>query len=132
VDDLKSVRRSALVFRWIARIWSIPIFIFALVRTFTPDPYATEPVPTEDWFLLSLWGVAILGLLVAWRWEMVGGIMTIATMFFRELVWVLLKGNWIVNFLIIWAAVVPPAILFLVAWALEKKAESAERHPGTG
>jgi hypothetical protein len=58
--------------------------------------------------------------------------MTIATMFFRELVWVLLKGNWIVNFLIIWAAVVPSAILFLVAWALEKKAERAERHPGTG
>jgi hypothetical protein len=90
-----------------------------------PDPYATEPVPAEDWFLLGLWGVAILGLLVAWRWERVGGILTIATMFFRELVWVVLKGNWMVSFLLIWAAIVPPAILFLVAWGLERKAERA-------
>lgn len=135
MGDLKGVRRSAVIVRWIARIWSIPILIFAVARVVAPDPYATEPVPAEDLFLLGLWGVAILGLLVAWRWELVGGIITIATMFFRELVWVLLKGDWIVNFLIIWAAVVPPAILFLVAWWLDKKAagaEGAERYPGAG
>jgi hypothetical protein len=34
-----------------------------------------------------------------------------------------------VNFLIVWAAVVPPAILFLVAWRLGKKAERVERTP---
>lgn len=125
-------RRSVLVTRWIARIWSVPILIFALARIVMPDPYATEPVPAEDWFLLSLWGVAILGLLVAWRWELVGGVLTIATMFLRELAWLLLKGDWIVNFLIVWAAVVPPAILFLVAWGLARKAGRAERHPGPG
>ncbi|MFH2103623.1 MAG: hypothetical protein ABIJ39_09760 [Chloroflexota bacterium] len=75
--------------------------------------------------ILHLWGVAILGLLVAWRWEFVGGIITIATMFIRELAWVILRGPWLVNFLIIWAFVVPPAILFLVAWGLEKKAKKA-------
>jgi hypothetical protein len=47
-----------------------PVFVFALLRIITPDPYATEPVPASDWFLLSLWGVAILGLLIAWRWEL--------------------------------------------------------------
>ena len=67
MNDEQSVRRSARIIRWIARIWSIPILIFALLRAFTPDPYATEPVQVEDWFLLGLWGVAILGLLVAWR-----------------------------------------------------------------
>jgi len=120
-----AVPRSVKIIRWIARIWSILIFAFALLRIFTPDPYATEPVPAADWFLLSLWGVAILGLLVAWRWEFVGGIITIATMFIRELAWVILRGPWLVNFLIIWAFVVPPAILFLVAWGLEKKAKKA-------
>ena len=132
MNDLTSVRRSAQVIRWIARIWSIPILIFAVLRTFAPDPYATEPVPAEDWFLLGLWGVAILGLLVAWRWELVGGIITIATMFFRELAWILLKGDWLVNFLIVWVAVVPPALLFLVAWWLGRNAERAERHAGAG
>jgi hypothetical protein len=113
------------IIRWIARIWGVLVFALALVIIFTPDPYATGPVPAEDWFLLSLWGLAILGLLVAWRWELAGGILTIATMFIRELAWVILKGGWVVNFLIVWALVVPPAILFLVAWRLERKSEGA-------
>jgi hypothetical protein len=115
--------RSVRTVRWIARIWSALIFLFTMLRIFTPDPYATEPVPAADWFLLSLWGLAILGLLVAWRWELVGGIFSIAMMFFRELVWVILKGSWLVNFLIVWALVVPPAILFLFAWGLERKSQ---------
>lgn len=122
---MNAVSRSEKIIRWIARIWSIPVFVFALLRIITPDPYATEPVPASDWFLLSLWGVAILGLLIAWRWELVGGIITIATMFVRELFWVILKGDWLVNFLIFWFFVVPPAILFMVAWGLERKTKKA-------
>jgi hypothetical protein len=119
---LNVVPRSITVIRWTARIWSLLISTFVLFRVLTPDPYATEPVPVEDWFLLSLWGVAILGLLVAWRRERVGGLLTIATMFIRELAWVILKGGWMVNFLIVWAFVVPPAILFLVAGEWESRA----------
>ena len=118
---MNAVSRSQKIFRSIARIWSILVFVFALLRIITPDPYATEPVPASDWFLLSLWGVAILGLLIAWRWELVGGIITIATMFVSELFWVILKGDWLVNFLIFWFFLVPPAILFMVAWGLERK-----------
>ena len=121
MSNVNAVSRSVKIYRWIARIWSILIFAFTLLRIFIPDPYATEPVPASDWFLLSLWGVAILGLLIAWRWELIGGIVTIATMFAREIIWVILKGDWLVNFLIIWFFVVPPAILFLVAWGLERK-----------
>ena len=123
MSNVKTVPRSVKIVRWIARIWSILILLFVVLRIFIPDPYATEPVPAADWFLLSLWGVSILGLLVAWRWELIGGIITIATMFFREIMWIVLKGNWWVNFLIIWFFVVPPAILFLVAWRLERKAK---------
>lgn len=122
MNNGKEAPRRVKIIRWIARIWSLPIFVFTLLRVFTPDPLVTEPVPAEDWFLLSLWGVAILGLLVAWRWERFGGILTIATMFAREIIWVILKGDWLVNFLIIWAFLVPPAILFLVAWGLVERA----------
>lgn len=125
MSTVNAVPRSVKIIRWIARIWSILVFVVALLEIFTPDPNATEPVPVADWFLLSLWGVAILGLLVAWRWELVGGIITIVTMFIRELAWVILKGHWLVNFLIVWLFVVPPAILFLVAWGLERKAKKA-------
>ncbi|MBN2550311.1 MAG: hypothetical protein JXB15_14195 [Anaerolineales bacterium] len=117
------VPRSAKILRWIARIWSLPVFALALLQISAPDPNITQPVPAEDMILLSLWGVAILGLLVAWRWELVGGLITIATMFMRELVWVMLKGGWLVNFLIAWLLIVPPAVLFLIAWRLERKGE---------
>jgi hypothetical protein len=113
------------IIRWTARVWGILVFALALIIIFTPDPYASGPVPAEDWFLLSLWGLAIVGLLVAWRWELAGGILTIATMFIRELVWIILKGDWIVSFLIVWLLVVPPAILFLVAWDLDRKRRRA-------
>jgi hypothetical protein len=115
------VPRSVKITRWIARIWSLLVFAVALLIIFTPDPYATEPVPVADWFLLSLWGLAILGLLVAWWWELAGGILTVATLFIRELAWVMLKGDWMIDFLIAWLFIVPPAILFLVAGGLERK-----------
>ena len=107
--------------RWVARIWGALITVAALIMVFTPDPYATEPISLRDGFLLSLWGVAILGLLLAWRWEVVGGIVTIATMVVRELAWVVLYGDWLVNFLLMWVVVVPPAILFLVSGRLERR-----------
>ena len=122
---MNALLRSEKIIRWIARIWSILVFVFTLLRIITPDPYATEPVPISDWFLLSLWGVAILGLLIAWRWELIGGIITISIMFVRELIWVVLKGDWWVNFLIFWSFVVPPAILFLVAWRLGRKTQKS-------
>jgi hypothetical protein len=111
--------------RWIARIWSILVFAIALLKILTPDPYATEPVPALDWFLLSLLGVSILGLLIAWRWELVGGIVTISTMFLREIIWITLRGDWMISFLLFWIFIVPPAILFLAAWGLERKTRKA-------
>jgi hypothetical protein len=111
------VSRSTKIIRWVARIWSIMLLSFAFLVMLTPDPYATEPISAQDLFLLSLYGVAILGLIIAWRWELVGSMIAIATLFIRELAWIILKGPWFVNFLIFWVLVLPPAILYLIAWS---------------
>lgn len=111
---------SIRIIRWIARIWSALLFLFVLLRILTPDPSVTEPVPMEDWFLLSFWFVAILALALAWRWEFRGAIIAIVMMSLRELAWVILKGRWMASFLIVWLWIVLPAILFLVAWGLER------------
>lgn len=107
------------VLRWVARVWSLLLAGFAVLRAITPDSSVTQPIPLEDLFLLGIWGAAIAGLVIAWRWEIVGAWLAIAIMFFRELVWVILKGDWVVNFLIVWALIVPPAILYLLAHRLE-------------
>ena len=69
MSTANALPRSVKIMRWIARIWSILLFVVALLTIFVPDPNAIEPVPVADWLLLSLWGVAILGLLVAWGLE---------------------------------------------------------------
>ena len=119
----KPVPRSVKIIRWIARIWSILTTVFLLMIFFIPDDGITGPVAAVDKFLLSLTGLALLGLFIAWRWELAGGIFTIAMLFIREIAWVILKGNWEVGFLILWVLITPPAILFLIAWSLERKAQ---------
>jgi hypothetical protein len=118
--------RSAIpvVLRWVARVWSLLLAAFGLLMALTPDPSVTEPVPFEDWFLLGIWGVAILALVVAWWWETIGATIAIVTMVLRELAWVTLKGRWIVSFLIVWALILPPAVLFLVAHKMESDGQS--------
>lgn len=121
VAEGKVGSHKANIIRWVARIWSLLLAAFAVTVMLLPDPHATAPVPTEDWFLLSLWGVAVLGLLLAWKWELAGAVLAIAAMFARELAWILLRGAWFAGFLLLWAAVLPPAILFLISWWLERR-----------
>lgn len=122
MDGTFAFLRRGGVARWVARLWSLLLAAFAVMMIVTPDPTITEPVPLEDYFLLSLWGLAIVGLLIAWRWERFGAWLTLGLMSFREVVWVILKGDWMVSFLIVWVAVAPPAVLFLLAAAREPTA----------
>ena len=114
--------RKILILRWIARIWSLVIFVFALIIIFSPDPHATgEPIPVRDYVLLGLLGASVVGLLVAWLRERLGALITIGTMLARELLYIIIEGKWYVNFLLLWAVFLPPAIMYLLAWRMERK-----------
>ena len=104
------------VLRWIARAWSLFALTLALLIAFSPDPYAVNPIQPREVFMLSLWGIAILGLLLAWRWERLGALLTVIIMPIRELVYVLIYRDWTINFLLIWILVIPPAVMYLLAW----------------
>ena len=106
--------------RWIARLWSVLVTLATLIIFLSPDSYGSGPIAAVDKFLLSLILLALLGLLIVWRWELVGGIFTLTIMFVREFAWVILKGNWLFGFLILWIIIAPPAILFLIAWKRER------------
>jgi hypothetical protein len=104
------------ILHWAPRIWSLLILGLVVVTVITPDPYASEPISSEDWFLLSLWGIAVLGLFIAWKWALLGAAVTVGMMFIRELSWLVLKGRWFPGFLIMWFLLVPPAVLFVLDW----------------
>jgi hypothetical protein len=88
-------RRGAVrILRWIARIWSLVVLVVALLIVILPDRYAVYPVPLTDWVLLSFYWIAILGLLIAWRWEALGGALAIAAVLGRAVAVYIIRGAW--------------------------------------
>jgi hypothetical protein len=69
--------------RRIARIWSIPIILYALlmfigytwswVTTGVADPYAVEGTTLVDALPPIFLFLSVIGLVIAWRWEGLGG-----------------------------------------------------------
>mgnify|MGYP001822616642 CR=1 FL=1 len=121
--------------RWIARGWSIPIIVFALIMaggyawnwatTGVADPYAVEDVSTIEALPPLLLFVSVVGLGIAWRWERLGG--TIALLFQLAALLLLLIDRPIwrdfsraaIPYLLT-AIIAIPAILFLVCWRRSK------------
>ena len=98
----------ATLFRWIARVIGIVLVGFVLLLAIgegVPNPFSHPFLITIGFFALTL---VLLGILVAWRWEFPGGIMSLAG-------WVLFVVaetiNWRHSFFFILLAV--PSLLFL-------------------
>jgi len=121
--------------RWIARVWSFPIIVCALlvlvgyawswVTTGVADPYAVEDYPSTEVLPPIFMLLSILGLGVAWRWERLGG--TIATVFQLAVLSLLLIQTPItqnfphsaIPYLLSMVTIIP-GILFLVCWRRSK------------
>jgi hypothetical protein len=110
--------------RLLARIWSVVVFALALMLIIAPDPNLVTPVPVTDWILLATFpGLAIVGLLLAWRWEGLGGGIAltafiahlIAFRFFRGLA--LPAPVALVQLLVF----VVPGLVFILCWHLSRR-----------
>ena len=115
--------------RWIARIWSVPIMLYALIMivgytwswmtTGVADPHAREDVPFIEGLPPVFLLLSIVGLGIAWRWERLGG--SIALLFLLAALPLILYFTPITrNFpgtaipYVLVAVVAIPAALFLV------------------
>ena len=111
--------KSVRILRWIARIWSLLALADGLILAFGGG----EKQVLKDWPLLAMWGVAIICLLVAWKYELIGGITAIVFVILHDLFHLVVNGTWLPGFMILWALIIPPAIIFIIAWVLERKAQ---------
>ena len=117
--------------RWIARIWSVPIIVFALLflvgsawnlaTTGVADPHAVEDYPPTEVLPPIFLLLSILGLGIAWRWERLGG--TIAIVCLLAVVALLLFQRPITQDFprlalpyLLSLIVAIPGVLFLVCW----------------
>jgi hypothetical protein len=118
--------------RWIARIWGGLVLLAALlifggyawswVTTGVADPHAVEDYPPIENLPPLLMFVAALGLGIAWRWERLGGAITVASQLVTLPV---LLVHWPIaerfpRYLLApygtWLIVAIPGVLFLVCW----------------
>ncbi|NJN65296.1 MAG: hypothetical protein HC884_00580 [Chloroflexaceae bacterium] len=104
--------------RWVARVWSIGsigvLLLFLVGEGFNP----TETTPAE-WVGLSLFPAGMsLGMVLAWRWEGVGGALTVGSLLaFYGYEW-LLSGSFPRGWGFVGLAA--PGALFLGCWWLER------------
>ena len=121
--------------RWIARIWSIPIIVYALlmvagyawswVTTGVADPHAVEDYPPTEVLPPIFMLLSILGLGIAWRWERLGGTIAIAFQFAVVALLLIQRPitqdfpRFVIPYLLV-IIIAIPGVLFLVCWQRSK------------
>jgi hypothetical protein len=133
-NDRKNSRRIKVI-RWIARIWgslilAIVLFItlgysYNLITEGEADPYAEEDIPPIEYSGPVLMLVSTIGLAIAWKFEGVGGLITVgAQVLFIILQFIQepisLEAIFIVP-LILSLFVMLPGLLFVMYWKETKK-----------
>lgn len=118
---MKRARRSGAVLRWTARVWSLGTII--LVLAFIVGE-GDNPVGPDEWlgFLFFPFGICV-GMVLAWRWEALGGIVTVGSFGVFYMVRLATAGRLPEGWA--WLVFAAPGFLFLLAWFLSRKATEA-------
>jgi peptidoglycan/LPS O-acetylase OafA/YrhL len=108
------------IFRWVLRILSgilIVFFLFMFIGEtfFPPESLQKAPLTTMDIIQLGLFGLIMVGLGLAWKWEFTGGL--VALMAFIAMA-MINPGTLQFSPLLIYPTI---AVLFIVLWAMSKR-----------
>jgi hypothetical protein len=119
-----SVKRLITAIRWTARLWSIPSIVALLLPYFVEGFYWMHADSLREVIGHLCFFAVLAGLIVAWRWEVLGGGLTVGGMGVFYVTWwfhgKLPRGPF---FLLIAA----PGLLFILCWLLARRIEVANR-----
>jgi hypothetical protein len=129
MTEIQATPRPVKTLRWIARVWSLLLLLLALAVTLTPPMLdgtqapapVPEPTPVIEYVALGAYALAVLGLLLAWRWELVGGIISILGVILHDILFYISVGfaaQYLAGNLIVGLAFILPAALFITCWIL--------------
>ena len=127
--------RALHIVRWIARI-SATLAAGLILLIFVGEAVAEGFVPLTrlsvgEWAMMVAFAAIWAGLLVSWRWELFGGLLTICGLAAFYLLDYLLSASWPRGpyFLIL----ASPAVLFLYcAWQTRGREDTERRRPKPG
>ena len=106
------------IFRWILRVLSGLIIVFFLLM-FIGETFFGEnpgnPMTTNAIVQLSVMGIGLIGLGLAWKWDLIGGIIALAAFGLLALINpAVMKPSPLLVFPV-------TAVLFIVLWAISMK-----------
>ena len=113
--------------RWLARIWATLVIILSIMIAVVPESDAgqdSQPSPLVEMIGLAGYGLAALGLLAAWRWEVAGGIVAFLGVLVHDTFFYIAKGaraEWVTGNLIVGVIFLVPAALFIIHWSLARR-----------
>jgi hypothetical protein len=121
----RTVSRTVKTFRWIARILSVLIILFwvyMFVGSFLESRrggHPSGPLSMHDRMGLTLMFVWLLGLALAWKWELAGASLTL-TVFLIE--------AFFINWRVVGFGILPPitALLFLLCWWMGRQSRQVK------
>jgi hypothetical protein len=121
MGEIFAMPRWVKVLRWVARIWSLIVAIVIIMIAVTPDPNSTGQVSSSEIFYLSLYAVSAFGLLLAWKWELLGSIISLLAVITQAISVIIGKGfNFYLKIAIIQLVFIIPAIVFIVCWQFSR------------
>ena len=117
IDRSERMRKIAQVLSGIAIGVVVVIGIVEVV-----SPHSEDPVPFFEWMLLVLFPVIpLIGLILAWRWELWGSLMALTSVVAFFVVISIDRARFIPALLLVEIVLVFPAILYLMCWNIERK-----------
>jgi hypothetical protein len=134
VDDTTGTSTSLrMILRWVARGWSILSLVFVTV-IFVGEalhPTTTVPITPRDVLALPLFPLGTyLGLVLAWRWEGLGGAITIGSLLAFYVALFLMDGRFPRG--PFFALVATPGVLFLASRGISSRLRRERNHPSSG
>jgi hypothetical protein len=103
------------IVRWVARIWSLVVILFALAEVLFPHSEEGVVVPWTEWAALGVLGISIIGLALAWRWERLGGWISVVALAVFVVLFLITVERSFPAVLIFLVGIGAPASLFLVS-----------------
>jgi hypothetical protein len=113
-------RRWVRATRWVARIWSLGPILFALAEILFPHAEEGVAVPWTDWAALSVAFISVLGLALAWRWERLGGWISVVAMAVFLVLFLITVERSFPAVLIFLVGLGVPGVLFLISGYAER------------
>ena len=110
--------KLASVIRRTARIWSVPSIIALLLPYFVEGLYWLQATSLREVVGHSCFFTVIVGLILAWRWEGLGGGLTVCGVVVFYVTWWLHGKTPRGPFFLLIAA---PGFLFLLVWLLTRR-----------